>query len=150
MTGFGPLTYLIQMVYGGPNFYYVSPQAFYGPTTGSPYGGAGSSITAYDMNEGTINWQEPGTPYASAIGLGAVLTTKTLLFYKNSAFETLNIVNKSTGSLIRQISLGGSNLTGSPMTYLHDGRQFVVVATGAGDDLTELVALALPIVEASN
>ncbi len=150
VTGFGPLTYLIQMVYGGPNFYYVSPQAFYGPTTGSPYGGAGSSITAYDMNEGTINWQEPGTSYASAIGLGAVLTTKTLLFYKNSAFETLNIVNKSSGNLIRQISLGGSNLTGSPMTYLHDGRQFVVVATGAGDDLTELVALALPIVEASN
>jgi hypothetical protein len=36
------------------------------------------------------------------------------------------------------------------MTYLHDGRQFVVVATGAGDDLMELVALALPIVEASN
>jgi quinoprotein glucose dehydrogenase len=102
------------------------------------------------MNEGTINWQEPGTPYASAIGLGAVLTTKTLLFYKNSAFETLNIVNKSSGNLIRQISLGGSNLTGSPMTYLHDGRQFVVVATGAGDDLMELVALALPIVEASN
>jgi quinoprotein glucose dehydrogenase len=150
VTGFGPLTYLIRMVYGGLNFYYASPQAFYGPTTGSPYGGAGSSITAYDMNEGTINWQEPGTPYASAIGLGAVLTTKTLLFYKNSAFETLNIVNKSTGSLIRQISLGGSNLTGSPMTYLHDGRQFVVVATGAGDDLMELVALALPIVEASN
>jgi quinoprotein glucose dehydrogenase len=80
VTGFGPLTYLIRMVYGGLNFYYASPQAFYGPTTGSPYGGAGSSITAYDMNEGTINWQEPGTPYASAIGLGAVLTTKTLLF----------------------------------------------------------------------
>jgi glucose dehydrogenase len=33
---------------------------------------------------------------------------------------------------------------GTPMTYLHDGKQYVVVAVGSTDHPAELVALALP------
>jgi quinoprotein glucose dehydrogenase len=34
--------------------------------------------------------------------------------------------------------------TGIPMTYIADGRQFIVVAVGAAGVPAELVALALP------
>jgi len=34
--------------------------------------------------------------------------------------------------------------TGVPMTYVADGRQFIVVASGAAGIPAELVALALP------
>ena len=34
--------------------------------------------------------------------------------------------------------------TGAPMTYMHDGKQYVVVAVGGTDHAAELVALALP------
>ena len=30
------------------------------------------------------------------------------------------------------------------MTYLHDGRQYIVVAVGARDEVPEWVALSLP------
>jgi quinoprotein glucose dehydrogenase len=34
--------------------------------------------------------------------------------------------------------------SGSPMTYLLDGRQYIVVAVSAGDHPGELLAFALP------
>ena len=34
--------------------------------------------------------------------------------------------------------------TGSPMTYMVDGKQFVVVATGAPGSQAEYIAFALP------
>jgi hypothetical protein len=34
--------------------------------------------------------------------------------------------------------------TGAPMTYMYDGKQYIVVATGWKDTGGELVALALP------
>ncbi len=47
------------------------------------------------------------------------------------------------GSLLAEIPLPG-NATGSPMTYLHEGRQLVVLPIGGGKLPAELVALALP------
>ena len=37
-----------------------------------------------------------------------------------------------------------SGATGAPMTYLHLGRQYIVVAVADEDHAPELVALALP------
>ena len=34
--------------------------------------------------------------------------------------------------------------TGVPMTYMHKGKQYIVVATGARGVPAELIALALP------
>ncbi len=34
--------------------------------------------------------------------------------------------------------------TGSPMTYMVDGRQYLVVAVGGSGDEAELIAFALP------
>ena len=143
VTGFGPLTHLVRMENGGlPNFYYGRPQVFTGPSTGSPYSGMGSSITAYDMNQGTIKWQRSGAQSQSVIGNSASLLTARLLFYKNTGLTSLNIVDKDSGNLLRAISLGATP-TGAPMTYLHDGKQYVVIAVGRQDQTMELVAFAL-------
>ena len=53
----------------------------------------------------------------------------------------LRVLDKSTGALVRTVPLEVSP-TGNPMTYLADGRQFIVLAYGAGS-LSGLVALAL-------
>ena len=52
-------------------------------------------------------------------------------------------LDKATGETLWSIDLGvGQN--GTPMTYLHEGKQYVVVAVGGTDYPAELVALALP------
>ena len=50
--------------------------------------------------------------------------------------------DKQTGELLREVELDG-HTAAAPMTYLHEGRQYIVVATGANEAI-ELVALALP------
>ncbi|MFV2039886.1 MAG: hypothetical protein ACC660_06545, partial [Acidimicrobiales bacterium] len=144
VNGFGPLTHLVALEYGGePNFYFVFPELFFGPSTGSPYPGLGSAITAYDMNRGEILWQVAGDSNSSNMGNSASIISGELLFYKNSSLSTLNVFDKTTGVLLRSVPLGGRP-TGSPMTYALNGRQFVVVALGRQDEPMELVALALP------
>ena len=134
-----------------------------------PYG----KITAYDMNKGTIAWQIangdtpanvknnpllqglniPKTGTARLVGL---LLTKTLLFLgegSNAVSGTpqkdwawgrkFRAYDKATGAVIAEIELP-SGTTGAPMTYLHKGKQYIVVAVGARDHPAEYVALALP------
>jgi quinoprotein glucose dehydrogenase len=125
------------------NFYYGIPELFFGPSTGSPYAGLGSAITAYDMNEGEILWQVAGSENTSTIGNSASMISGELLYYKNSSLSTLNVFDKMTGELLRAIPLGGRP-TGSPMTYQLNGKQYVVVALGRQDEVMELVALTLP------
>ena len=144
VNGFGPLTHLVALQDGGqPNFYFVFPELFFGPSTGSPYPGLGSAITAYDMNEGEIIWQVAGDSDPTVIGNSASIVVGDLLFYKNSSLSSLNVFDKTTGELLRSVPLGGRP-TGVPMTYELNGRQYVVIALGRQDELMELVALALP------
>jgi hypothetical protein len=49
--------------------------------------------------------------------------------------------DKMTGSVAAKVELPGPT-TGFPITYMKDGRQFIVVAVRVGDAV-ELVALAL-------
>ena len=51
--------------------------------------------------------------------------------------------DKSTGRVLWEMELPGGT-TGAPMTYLFEGRQYIVVATGWKDTAGELVALSLP------
>jgi len=125
-----------------------------------PYG----RITAYDMNKGEIAWQIangdtppnvknnpalkglniPKTGSPSQAGL---LVTKTLLFAGEGpggqAF--LHAYDKATGAEIWQTPLPGPQVS-LPMTYIQNGRQFVVFATGGTGTQTpaQLVAYALP------
>ena len=86
----------------------------------------------------------------------APLVTKTLLFLgegSNAVSGTLNedwawgkvfrAYDKATGEVIWAMELP-SGTTAGPMTYMLDGKQYIVVSVGAQDDPPEYVALALP------
>ena len=51
--------------------------------------------------------------------------------------------DKTNGEVVQEIELP-AGVSGAPMTYLHEGRQYIVMAiSGAGFE-GELLALALP------
>ncbi|MCP3963308.1 MAG: pyrroloquinoline quinone-dependent dehydrogenase [bacterium] len=66
-----------------------------------------------------------------------------VLIENENAEPSLRALDPRNGRQIAEIPLPG-NATGSPMTYLHDGRQYVVLAIGGGQLPAELVALGLP------
>jgi quinoprotein glucose dehydrogenase len=124
-----------------------------------PYG----RITAYDMNRGEIAWQIPNGDTPPAVknnpalkgltipktGSGSqagLLVTKTMLFAGEGANGQpfFHAYDKATGAEIWQTPIPGPQ-TSLPMTYLHQGRQYVVVGvrgpTGSG---AQLMAFALP------
>lgn len=122
-------------------------------------------ITAYDMKTGDKAWWIPNggmipvrsndplfagvdLPPASGRGMAQVMTTKTLVIYGTGrnggppgATPQLFAVDKATGKQVGAVTIP-SRTTAVPMTFLHQGRQYIVFATGAGAN-TSLVALAL-------
>jgi quinoprotein glucose dehydrogenase len=127
-------------------------------------------ITAYDMNTGEMMWQKThsstpdeirvhpalrglqlprlGQPGRTFIG---TLTTKTLLVAGEGGVHTneagrrvalLRAYDKLTGEDVGAVEMP-SKQTGSPMTYVIDGRQFIVLAV-SGSDGAEILAYALP------
>ncbi len=95
---------------------------------------------------------------------GAPLVTKTLLFVTQEGTigeirfsedlhaaeaETftsdpgLRVFDKQNGNLLTEIELP-ANAIAAPMTYLHEGKQYIAVSIGGGSQHSELVALALP------
>jgi len=124
-----------------------------------PYG----RITAYDMNKGTIAWQIANgdtpanvknnpllqglsVPKTGSPRLVGLMVTKTLLFAGDGTNPFLHAYDKKTGEDIAQIPMPGMQ-TGVPMTYVHQGRQFILVpvaATAATGSTAQLVAYALP------
>ena len=130
-----------------------------------PYG----RLVAIDLNKGSILWtvangngprDHPAIKHLNLPPLGqggraAVLVTKTMVFLGeggNNAIVALppggagklfRAYDKATGKVLSEIELPGGT-TGAPMTYLFNGKQYIVVATGWKDAPGELVALALP------
>ena len=126
-------------------------------------------VTAIDLNRGEIAWQVPNGdapeyvknhPALEGIDVGrtgrpdrgGVLVTSTLLFAGEgggmfaafgSGGNKFRAHDKATGEIVAEIELP-ANQTGLPMTYMHEGRQYIVVAVGARRHPAELVALALP------
>jgi quinoprotein glucose dehydrogenase len=129
------------------------------PLLKPPYG----RITAYDMNKGEIAWQVPngGTPPAvksalDKLGLTSVpptgypaqasfVVTKTLLIGAEGSGgrPILHAYDKKTGENIAEVALPGAQ-TAVPMSYMYQGRQFVVVSV-AGRPAGQLVAFSLPV-----
>jgi quinoprotein glucose dehydrogenase len=128
------------------------------------------SIVAIDLNKGDIAWRIANGdtpdyiknhPLLKGLDLGRtgrpsrspIIVTKTLLFSAdgNDLFNgvaggggnTFRALDKKTGAVLREMQLPAM-ATGIPMTYMVDGRQFIVVAVGATGVPAKLVALALP------
>ncbi len=121
-------------------------------------------LTAYNMKTGDKAWWIPnGTwvevtskdplfagvtlPPVGGRGQAQVITTKTLVIYGTGrngqdSIPGLYAVDKATGKQVGKVRIP-SKTTAVPMTFLHNGKQYIVFATGAGDN-TSLVGMALP------
>ena len=82
-------------------------------------------------------------------GQAQVITTKTLMIYGTGrnggppgSQPTLYAVDKATGKQVGALRIP-TRTSAVPMTFLHQGRQYVVFATGSGAN-TSLVGLTLP------
>ena len=75
------------------------------------------------------------------------MVTKTLLFAGDGTNPLLHAYDKKTGEDIAQIPMPGMQ-TGVPMTYVHQGRQFILVPVAANAETgttAQLMAYALPV-----
>ncbi|MDE0074239.1 MAG: PQQ-binding-like beta-propeller repeat protein [Gammaproteobacteria bacterium] len=125
-------------------------------------------ITAIDMNRGEHLWMAPNGdapndhPLLEGLDLPplgnanrpAPLLTATLLFIGEGSDAVIGTpdthwgtefraYDKATGKVVWEMDLP-SGTTGGPMTYMHEGRQYIVVAVGGSESPAEYVALALP------
>ena len=125
-------------------------------------------ITAIDMNRGEHLWMAANGdgpndhPLLEGLDLPplgnanrpAPLVTGSLLFIGEGSDAVIGTPNthwgttfraydKATGAVIWETELPGGT-TGGPMTYLHEGRQYIVVAVGSREQPAEYVALGLP------
>jgi quinoprotein glucose dehydrogenase len=85
---------------------------------------------------------DPG-PLGAAWSGGPVLTKSLLLVSQaDGTRNVLRAFNKSDGQVVAEVDLP-ARPWGTPMTYLQDGKQFIVIASGQAQD-ARLVALTLP------
>jgi glucose dehydrogenase len=104
-----------------------------------------TTLTAYDLNEGTIKWQiglgddlrlvgqgVSGTGTAASIKGGLIVTATGLLF-ATAADRKVHIYDSSSGRQLSELQLGGLS-TGGPSMYELGGRQYLLVtaSTAAG------------------
>ena len=125
-------------------------------------------ITAIDMNRGEHLWMAANGdapndhPLLKGLDLPplgnanrpAPLLTATLLFIGEGSDVVIGTpdthwgtefraYDKTTGEVVWEMDLPAGT-TGGPMTYAHEGRQYIVVAVGGSEHPAEYVALALP------
>ena len=89
---------------------------------------------------------DPDLPPLGGEGHGGPLLTKTLLVSALSAGGSdggprLVARDKASGAIVASLDLP-SGAIGTPMTYLHEGRQYIALTIGG--DVPELIGLALP------
>jgi len=133
------------------------------PLIKPPYG----RITAYDMNQGTKLWMVPNgdgprnhpllkdlnLPPLGNTGRPVALLTKTLLFLGDSSNAVMGragiagparfrAYDKTNGTLVAEIEMP-VGATGGPMTYMADGKQYIVVPVGGKAYGAGWVALGL-------
>ena len=87
----------------------------------------------------------------SSGGIGILLTKTLLISGEGGVFTTpngqrgamLRAYDKATGKELGEVYMPGSQ-TGTPMTYMLGGKQYIVVSTGGGNIPAEMLAYALP------
>jgi quinoprotein glucose dehydrogenase len=130
-----------------------------------PYG----QISAIDLNRGDIAWQIPHgdtpdnvknhpalkglhIPRTGRPGNIGTLVTKTLLIAGEGGYATtptgsrgamFRAYDKATGRDAGAVFMPAPQ-SGSPMTYMYQGKQYIVVAIGGGNYPGELLAFRLP------
>lgn len=141
------------------SLYMDGPQGL--PLVKPPYG----RITAIDMNSGNHLWMVPNgngprdhpllkdldLPPLGQAGRAAPLLTKSFLFVGEGDMVGLSIpklsggnmfraYDKKTGKIVWETDLGAGT-TAPPISYMHKGKQYIVVGVGGVDHPAELVAM---------
>ncbi|MCG8467552.1 MAG: PQQ-binding-like beta-propeller repeat protein [Gemmatimonadetes bacterium] len=151
----------MNFIAGRPRLERRGPQGL--PIIKPPWG----RITALDMKTGQKVWtianddtpafirdhpalEGVDVPRTGRPERAGLLATSTLLFagtgggsMSSDTTGVLRAHDRDTGEILAEIELP-SHQTGVPMTYMHEGRQYVVVAVGGRGVTAELVALRLP------
>jgi quinoprotein glucose dehydrogenase len=135
------------------------------PLIKPPYG----RITAIDLDNGTIKWQiahgetldnvknNPALkgltiPRTGQAGIIGTLTTKGLVIAGESRVTTtstgvrgamLRAYDKNDGKEVGAVYIPAPQ-SGSPMTYMLNGKQYIIVAVSGGNYSGELIAFKLP------
>jgi quinoprotein glucose dehydrogenase len=136
------------------------------PMIKPPYG----RLTAIDLDKGDFKWQIPFGPTPDVVrnnpalkgiklpptgetGLSVgTLVTKTLLIAGDGALSVtasgarganLHAYDKLTGNEVGSVYLPAPQ-SGSPMTYMLNGKQYIVVAVSGGAYSGEYIAFTLP------
>ncbi len=127
-----------------------------------------SRLVAIDLNKGDILWSvangdglrnHPALKALNLPALGtpgrlAALVTKTFVFMGEGSDTGVGVppggggkmfraFDKKTGSIAWEMELPGGT-SGAPMTYMFNGKQYIVVAVSSRQMPGELIALALP------
>lgn len=119
-------------------------------------------ITAIDLNEGDIEWQVANAdtpaeienhPLLEGVDIertgiptrSGVLLTRSLLFAGEGqgGGPWFRAHDKQTGEIVAEIELPAAQ-TGTPMTYMVDDKQYIVMAVSGRGTTPSLVALSLP------
>ena len=148
---------------GGGGGAFLSVQGM--PIVKPPYG----LLSAIDLNKGDIVWQVPhgdtpdvvrnnpalkgmNIPTTGQGGNVGLVVTKTLVVIGDPGVTTtpdhprgamLRAYDKATGKQVGAVYLPAAQ-SGSPMTYMVNGRQFIVVAVSGGSYSGDYIAFALP------
>ncbi len=118
-----------------------------------------TTLTAYDLNEGTIRWQiglgddlrlvdqgVRGTGTAASIK-GGIIPTGAGLVFVTAADRKVHVYDSGSGKQLSELQLGGRT-SGSPSMYEHGGRQYLLVtaspAAPGSRGPVGIVAYALP------
>ena len=134
------------------------------PIMKPPYG----VLSAIDLSNGTLKFQVPhgdtpdvvknhallkgmNIPKTGQSGSVGVMITKTLVVAGDPQFTTtakgrgamLRAYDKNTGAQVGEVYVPAP-ITGHPMTYSIDGRQYIIVGVSGGNYAGEYIAFALP------
>ena len=135
------------------------------PLVKPPYG----VLAAIDLSTGDLKWQVPhgetpdnvrqhkalqgmNIPRTGQSGSQGLVVTKSLVVIGDRFVTSppgrergamLRAYDKQTGEQVGEVLMPAAQ-TGSPMTYMLDGRQYIVVAVGSPDSPGEYLAFALP------
>jgi len=135
------------------------------PIVKPPYG----TLSAINLDKGEITWQVPhgdtpdvirnhpllkgmDIPKTGQNGAVGLVVTKTLVIMGDPQITTapgrsrgamLRAYDKATGKEVGAVYMPAQQ-SGSPMTYMLNGRQYIVVAVSGGAYSGEYIAFALP------
>ena len=112
-----------------------------------------TTLTAYDLNQGAINWQIglgddrrlaeqgiKGTGSAATVKGGLIVTASGLVF-ATAADQKVHVYDSATGKPLWETPLGGPT-SGAPSMYEWGGRQYLLVTASGGGRVADGVSSA--------